>query len=230
MSKNQRTRQEEARAWALIVYPESAPKDWQDKLNELHIKWACSPLHDKDIDETATEDGKPRIKKAHYHIILQFDGKKSFKQVSEISKMLNTVIPQVCHSVPSAVRYFLHLDNPDKYQYDIAEAKAFGGFELDKYLEMTVTQKNAVCKEILNVMVKYHITEFADLFVTAMLEERQDWLSVMMQANYLRSIELMARSLRHSMKIPCDVLTGELADVEADAYEGAETEDIKEGL
>ena len=40
--------------YATIVYPESAPTDWLDKLEEEHIQALVSPIHDKDIEK----DGK----------------------------------------------------------------------------------------------------------------------------------------------------------------------------
>ena len=49
-----------ARNWSLVVYPESAPENWRDILDDYHIPWVESPLHDKDINP----DGE--IKKAHW--------------------------------------------------------------------------------------------------------------------------------------------------------------------
>ena len=59
-----------ARAWTFIVYPESAPENWRDVLDGFHLQWACSPIHDRDVNAT----GEP--KKAHWHILLSFGGKK----------------------------------------------------------------------------------------------------------------------------------------------------------
>ena len=56
------------RNWGAVVYPESAPEDWEEILKLKGISWARSPLHDSDINPT----GEP--KKAHYHIIISFPG------------------------------------------------------------------------------------------------------------------------------------------------------------
>ena len=45
-----------ARAWTFIVYPESAPENWRDVLDRFHLQWACSPLHDRDVNAT----GEPK--------------------------------------------------------------------------------------------------------------------------------------------------------------------------
>lgn len=43
------------RAWTFIVYPDSAPDNWRDILDELHIPWVESPLHDKDQNPTGEQ-------------------------------------------------------------------------------------------------------------------------------------------------------------------------------
>ena len=35
--------------WTLLLYQDSAPENWEDKLKELHIPFIVSPLHDKDL-------------------------------------------------------------------------------------------------------------------------------------------------------------------------------------
>ena len=52
------------RNYATVVYPESAPSDWIDKLTECFVPAFISPLHDKDINP----GGEP--KKPHYHVII----------------------------------------------------------------------------------------------------------------------------------------------------------------
>ena len=71
------------RYWAMILYPESAPDNWKDKLVESGIQCAVSPLHDKDKNA----DNTP--KKAHYHIILCYEGPTTFKNVNSLCESLN---------------------------------------------------------------------------------------------------------------------------------------------
>ena len=58
------------RNFATVVYPDSAPADWKEKLDQLHVAAFISPLHDKDINP----NGEP--KKAHYHVLVMFEGQK----------------------------------------------------------------------------------------------------------------------------------------------------------
>lgn len=43
------------RDWAFIVYPESAPENWREILDDTHIRWIESPLHDKDFNDVWPE-------------------------------------------------------------------------------------------------------------------------------------------------------------------------------
>ena len=57
----QKKKDERKRNYATLVYPDSAPENWQEILSELKVPVFISPLHDKDVNA----DGKP--KKPHYH-------------------------------------------------------------------------------------------------------------------------------------------------------------------
>ena len=59
---------QKVRAIAGILYTDSAPADWQDRIANLHMMALVSPLHDSDVQA----DGSP--KKPHYHVMLIFDG------------------------------------------------------------------------------------------------------------------------------------------------------------
>ena len=50
------------RNFATVIYPESAPSDWKEILNQEFIPAFISPLHDRDTNPT----GEP--KKPHYHV------------------------------------------------------------------------------------------------------------------------------------------------------------------
>ena len=63
-----------SRTWAFVAYPESMPENWREILDALSVPWACSPLHDKDINETTGE-----VKKPHRHFVMSFPGKKELR-------------------------------------------------------------------------------------------------------------------------------------------------------
>ena len=76
------------RDWTFLVYPESAPENWRDILDQTHMRWIESPLHDKDTNPDGSK------KKAHWHIMLSSDGPITEKQVKSIIAPLNGPVPQ----------------------------------------------------------------------------------------------------------------------------------------
>ena len=64
-------RYNKSQTWAFILYEDSAPKDYEDKLRMLGVQFALSPWHDKDTDGK-DEHGKPKYKKKHRHGMLHW--------------------------------------------------------------------------------------------------------------------------------------------------------------
>lgn len=187
------------RNWNVIVYPESAPDNWRERIDELHIKWVCSPLHDKDV----TAVGEP--KKAHYHVLLMYDSVKSYKQVLGLTESLQAPIPQRCASVEGSIKYMLHLENPDKYQYSREGIEVHGDIDINKYLS-TASSRCELMDEIVSFVIENGVVEFMDLMAYA-LHERSDWVMVLHGSCY--GIVQLIRSQRHACRRPLNPVTGE---------------------
>lgn len=145
------------RNWAFVLYPESAPENWRDLLQETGLLVAISPLHDKDLDPT----GEP--KKAHYHIILTFDGPTTYNNVKTITDRLNQPIPQPLEQIRGYYRYFTHMDNPEKYQYSDNEITTLNGFDINNYIELTYTEVSKYLLELQMFIRNNDIVEYSEL-------------------------------------------------------------------
>ena len=195
------------RNWTVVVYPESAPGNWRDILDELHIEWVESPLHDKDINA----DGTP--KKPHYHVLLMFSGKKSYEQVrDEICEEINCPIPKKVHNSKSLVRYMAHLDNPEKAQYDIRDIKSHGGVDVADLLKPSSAERYTYIREMQQWCNENNITEFEDLMNYASAERFDDWYPLLCDScSYVMTQFL--KSKRHNPKrlnVNVDIETGEI--------------------
>ena len=104
--KKSRATDNRKRNFATVVYPESAPENWQEILAGMFVPAFISPLHDKDINPT----GEP--KKPHYHVVVMNDGKKSIEQAQELFAAIGGVGCEVVQSIRGYARYLCHLDNP----------------------------------------------------------------------------------------------------------------------
>lgn len=143
-----------SRYWAFIVYPESTREDWIDVLCEIGVVFAVSPLHDKDINPTGEK------KKAHYHVLIQFEGPTTYKNVKEnICDIINATIPKRVISLRGYYRYLTHEDNPEKAQYNSEDIKEYGGFKL----ELTTTELTQYKLEICEDIKEHNILEYSDL-------------------------------------------------------------------
>lgn len=167
LKKDDRTRN-----WTFIVYPDSAPENWEQILINQAVPWFCSPLHDSDLNADDSE------KKPHWHCALCFENKKNYEQILEIISPLNCTIPQKVKSMKSMLRYFIHADNPEKHQYEKSDIRCFGGAEYDSFFLPTRTDKMSFYGEIIDWIEENDIIEFCDLVTYARMNE-PDWASML---------------------------------------------------
>lgn len=178
------------RNWTFILYPDSAPENWRDILDELHLEWVESPLHDKDLNPTG------ELKKAHYHVLLLFGGNKSYEQILELISPLNCTIPQKVANAKSLVRYMAHLDNPDKVQYKKSDIVAHGGIELADLLKQSASTRYLMINEMLEYIESNQVMEIQDLMNYARLEKFEDWFPLLCD-NSAYIVNQYIKSQRH---------------------------------
>lgn len=161
------------RFWAFVLYPESAPSNWQELLQQTGLSICISPLHDKDIDPT----GQP--KKSHYHVILCYEGPTTFNNVkTNITDPLGQPIPIALEQVRGYFRYLTHKDNPDKYQYNEKDITIINDFDIDNYNDLTKTQVDAIKKDIILLIKENQITEYSILLDYLLSEEKFSYFDV----------------------------------------------------
>lgn len=183
------------RAWTFILYPGDIPNDldWYVALDDLHIPIAISPMHDMILE------GKPG-EKDHYHVILSFDGKKSYDQVWELllenlskdGQNRGFTRPEYVSCLASYYRYLCHLDNENKVKYDPEGIILLGGFNPHKYID---EQEHLFLKEMAECIDKMNFTEF-DKFDSYCLEKYPDtWYRVL--TRHYGYFQTKIRSKRH---------------------------------
>lgn len=143
------------RNWGGVVYPESAPTDWKETLTLKGVAWACSPLHDSDVNPTG------EVKKEHYHIIMSFPGPTTDKTVNDIMKELNQPIAIPLESAKGYYRYFTHKDNPEKFQYDEKDIELYNGFDVSDILNNFEVFQHM--RTIQKYIMDNNITEYSTL-------------------------------------------------------------------
>lgn len=180
------------RTWAFIIYPESCPTDWEDKLRMKGVVAAASPLHDADV----TKDGKP--KKPHYHVIVDWPGgSTTFRTVAAISRnLLKGTLPIPLASPRGYYRYLTHADSPDKAQYDKAGIVHINGFDVGNFLDLTAAEKIKLRKELDVIIAERNIREYGDLMTYVRLHCSDDMYELASTSTTYFSAVL--RSRRHA--------------------------------
>lgn len=138
-------------------------------LDNMALKAAVSPLHDKDkftaddvwkwcerhIDPDTGDldiryvERAPYVdmpKKAHCHLLLTLPRQATAAEFSEVMAGYMPIRESMwerCYNEQGALRYFAHLDSRDKAQYDKHEIHGFGGIDLsciDKVTDLTMQE------------------------------------------------------------------------------------------
>lgn len=160
--------QAKTRNWSFILYPESAPENWAELLDNMHVRALVSPLHDRDVNGETGE-----VKKPHYHVIVAYEGPITASLACERLSVFNGSRPVAVESLNGYARYLVHLDNPDKARYDASEVMEFGGIN---YFEMiqTNTDRLSAIAEMQQFCDDNDVVSFAELNRYAR-NNRRDW-------------------------------------------------------
>lgn len=195
------------RNFATVVYPESAPVDWQQILAEQFIPAFISPLHDKD------ENPGGEKKKEHYHVILMFDGVKTTDQAKEIFNLIGGVGCEAVKSIRGYARYLCHLDNPEKVQYDLEQVRCLCGADYVSVCSLVIDKYKAI-EEIMDYIDQAGIYSYQELMQYCR-RERRDWFRVLCDNGTYVIMEYL-KSAKWTYKNPLtdciDPETGEIID------------------
>ena len=199
-----KTKDNRVRNFATVVYPESAPEDWQEILSQQFVPCFISPLHDKDLNPT----GEP--KKPHYHVIVMYEGKKSLDQAKDLFDMFGGVGCEVIQSIRGYARYLCHLDNPEKAQYLPDEVRSLCGADYSATIGL-VTDKYKAIDEIMDFCDEKGIYSYRDLMQYCR-KERRDWFRVLCDNGSYVVLEYLKSASWSDKDIKVNTETGEVID------------------
>lgn len=99
------------RKFCVILYPDDSSH--MEALEKIKECYDCAYiLHDCDTLDTG------ELKKPHYHVVFTFPNARYLSSVSEDLGIPENYIER-CIKLSSALRYLVHADNPDKFQYSL---------------------------------------------------------------------------------------------------------------
>lgn len=107
-----------SRNFVFLLYPENA-----EHIQALEkLKSSCDAyayiLHDKDVDENGS------LKKPHIHFVAMLASKQNIDRLCAALGIPSNYCDVIRGSVVGSLRYLIHRDDPDKYQYDVSDVLA----------------------------------------------------------------------------------------------------------
>lgn len=125
------------------------------KLNEKRFRDYAYIIHDKDVDK----DGNP--KKPHYHLYVRMHNKYDFKYVAQWFNIPENFISDIKGHWVDALKYAIHQNAPDKYQYDVEDVISNFDFEKDLKKASAESRKLEIVQDIIDGNIKeYNYFEY----------------------------------------------------------------------
>lgn len=159
------------RNFALILYPESCENDWKSKISESGIPYYWV-YHDKDT------------KKPHYHVLFCALNAISERTASRIAITLgaaNDVFQPVVSRI-GYLRYLIHRDNPDKYQYDVVDVHTGCGASYDEATILSESEAKNNVYSTMRDMIDYIDSNDVELycdFARYCLSFKRSWFDIL---------------------------------------------------
>ena len=160
---------EKSKYWVGVLYPENMIDCWQEEIGDvLELAYAYC-IHDKDTDDVDDE------RKVHVHLIVAFPNTTTYKHAFSVFSKLNAsgrvavnCIEQVIN-IRQKYEYLIH--NTDtckkkrKHLYDIKERVTGNNFDIGSFEQISIAEKNAMLKELCDVIVQQNFTNFIDFYM-----------------------------------------------------------------
>lgn len=176
------------RYFTFIMYEDSRPEDWKEKLQSTGLQFVISPYHDKDINQDGTK------KKPHWHVLIIFNGPSTLKNANRISESINATICQPVKSTTGIIRYFSHKDNPEKAQYNENEITGINGPDIEELSKsLTTSEIEIIKRDIVHLICGLGFTEYAETYDYMDKHELRQYMKVFSNNTYFFKAYLQSK-------------------------------------
>lgn len=200
-----------ARYWVGVLYPENMITDWQDEIGDLLQLPYAYCIHNKDKTSNKNED-----RKEHVHLIIVFSNTTTYNHAMSVFSLLSAEGKNALNKIEAVVsirqmyEYLIH--NTDtcrakgKHEYSPKERIIGNNFDIGAYEQLSIADKNAILKELCDVIITEGYTNFKLLYLYVMnnyddsnyfdtMKSNTNFLAQLIKANYHEKQEMQARRL-----------------------------------
>lgn len=151
-----------------MLYPESIPADWKQRLELISVPIAISPLHDRD---KSSVEGQ-MYKKAHCHVIYvaknpvtpesvrikikRLLGDKSIAKVQIIARSMESMYLYLTHESKDAVE-------KKKHKYSKHDIALLNNFDIDRYITLDVEDKDDMLNDVCDLIDDHNLANMREL-------------------------------------------------------------------
>ena len=163
---NKQTSREKSRYFTFLLYPESVPEDWINRLETLDVPMAISPLHDKDASPMGG------YKKPHWHVIYVAKNPVTAESVRlKIKRLLGdssvAMVQIIERGIESMYLYLTHESKDaiakNKHVYPKSEIRLLNNFDIDRYVVFDVTEQKELKYQLVDLIFRLHLVNISDL-------------------------------------------------------------------
>ncbi|HFJ7291488.1 TPA: replication protein [Enterococcus faecium] len=159
---------EKARYFTFLLYPESIPDDWVERLELLGVPIAISPIHDRDLSKVEGQ----KYKKAHYHIIYVAKNPVTADSVRmKVKRCLGdksvAMVKIVVTSMENMYLYLTHESKDaiakNKVKYSRKDIRLINNFDIDRYITLDVEDKDDMLNEVCDLIDEHDLANMREL-------------------------------------------------------------------
>ena len=222
------------RNWTAVVYPDDVAADWVEKIDG--VKWVQSPLHDQDLNPDGSHkkshfhillmfSAVKTFQQVFDYLAARFgttetaaaddseaqtaaaDDSEAQTAAAGRRSIIGVALPQMVSDRSALVRYFAHLDNPSKHQYNVSDIVAHGGADVLELLQHNKREIACMLIDIEQFIDDNNITELCDLSMKLRGYNIEWYLIVTTQHTYYFNAYL--RSRRHKLLAAAEAAAAE---------------------
>lgn len=190
MEKKQEKKTGKARAWTFALYEDSTNIEQflENAKEEARLGLqALAIRHDRDENPDGTK------KKTHWHVIIMWDSPTTYNNALTVAKGLSgsdegVSIVEAVRNLSGATRYLIHMDNPEKFQYDKKDVFEFGPVEFDELINSS--QNDRIELKRMTAYIRDNAITHFDMFAYYCMDNDPTWHRILMERNtfYIRTL------------------------------------------
>lgn len=176
-----------SRYWVGVLYPENMIEDWQKKIDDIvQVPYAYC-IHLADVDS------KSEHRKDHVHMILVFNNTTTYNHALKVFDLLSAEGKKsinTCEAVVSIRRmydYLIHdtdsCRKEEKFLYPKSARITGNNFDIGAFEQLSQAEKNNMCKELADIIVKEGFTNFTDFYAHVVLNFSDEYFEVLKSNN-----------------------------------------------